>query len=153
MIEITRAGLEDVDAVAPLFDAYRIFYGQDPDLARAHAFLSARLGAGESVLFVARADGEAVGFTQLYPTFSSTRTCRVFVLNDLFVTPAARGRSVADALMAEAEAFAAGAGAASLSLETAVTNHIAQALYERRGWTQEKGFLRYNLSVAPAASR
>jgi ribosomal protein S18 acetylase RimI-like enzyme len=151
MIEIARASTEDVDAVAPLFDAYRVFYGQDPDVARARAFLSARLIAGESILFVARRGGEAAGFTQLYPTFSSVRTCRVFVLNDLFVAAWARGCGVADALLAEAEAHAAAAGAASLTLETAVSNAPARALYERRGWVQEEGFLHYTLPLGASA--
>ena len=34
-IHITRATIEDVDAVAPLFDAYRRFYEQPADLPRA----------------------------------------------------------------------------------------------------------------------
>lgn len=151
MIEIARAGPGDVDAAAPLFDAYRSFYGQAPDLARARAFLSARLGAGESILFLARRDGTAVGFTQLYPNFSSVRTCRVLVLNDLFVAQEARGCGVADALLAEAELHAAQAGAASMRLETAISNGPARALYERRGWRVEEGFLHYGLAISAPA--
>ena len=82
---IRRATDADIARVAPLFDAYRSFYGQPPDIARADAFLRERLARGESALLLAERDGEALGFTQLYPLFSSVRTARLWLLNDLFV--------------------------------------------------------------------
>ncbi|TME71025.1 MAG: GNAT family N-acetyltransferase, partial [Chloroflexi bacterium] len=62
-----RAGVGDLDDVAPLFDGYRQFYGQPSDLAAARAFLAERLRRDESVIFVAIADDVTLGFTQLYP--------------------------------------------------------------------------------------
>ena len=58
---VKRAGLEDLDGAAPLFDAYRQFYGQRSDLATARAFLAERLRRDESVIFLAVADGRAAG--------------------------------------------------------------------------------------------
>ena len=95
-----------------LFDAYRVFYSQPSDPARARDFLRERMGAGESVVLLAMLDGRAAGFTQLYPLFSSVRTARLWLLNDLFVDPAARRRGVAQALMHAAADFARGEGAA-----------------------------------------
>ena len=84
-----RRGPGDVDAVAPLFDAYRQFYQQPSDPALARAFIAERLARSESVIFLAERDGQAVGFVQLYPLFSSTaaRPRRLWLLNDLFVSP------------------------------------------------------------------
>ena len=89
-LAIRRASLDDLDLVAPLFDAYRRFYSQPGDLRRARArSCDARLQRDESVIFLAELDdGTAAGFTQLYPMFSSVRTARLWVLNDLFVATA-----------------------------------------------------------------
>jgi len=90
-IVVRQATTADLDALVPLFDAYRVFYRKtsDPELAR--TFLSERLSRNQSVVFLAmREDGAAVGFTQLYPSFSSAAAAPVFILNDLFVAPDAR---------------------------------------------------------------
>ena len=98
-LNVIRAGVEQVAVAAPLFDAYRQFYGQKPDLPGATAFLRERLTRGESVVFLAL-DGEAaLGFVQLYPSFSSVRMRPIWVLYDLFVTEAARRGGVARLLM------------------------------------------------------
>ena len=82
---IRRAGPQDLDALAVLFDAYRRFYGQPADLARARDWLRSRMRFGESVVLIAERDGTAAGFTQLYPMHSSVRTARTWILNDLYV--------------------------------------------------------------------
>ena len=135
--EIRRATVADLDALAPLFDAYRRFYAQPGDLARARDFLQARLAAGESVVLLAGRDGAAVGFTQLYPVFSSVRTARMWILNDLYVDAAARRGGVARALLAAAAEFARADGAAGLMLETGRDNAPARALYRAAGWLED----------------
>ena len=134
---IHRATDADIARVAPLFDAYRSFYGQPPDIARADAFLRARLARGESALLLAERDGEALGFTQLYPMFSSVRTARLWLLNDLFVADSARRQGVARGLLDAAAAFAREQGAAGLMLETGRDNHPARALYRAAGWNED----------------
>ena len=130
MLTTRQAGIADIDALAPLFDAYRQFYGKDPDLAIARAFLLERLQRGESVIFVSGTTADpALGFTQLYPCFSSVSAARSFLLNDLYVLPQARRTGVAIALLSAATEFARAAGADSLSLSTALDNTGAQALY------------------------
>ena len=146
---VRQAGHADVDAVAPLFDAYRQFYHQPSDPALARAFIAERIARSESVIFLAERDGQAVGFVQLYPLFSSTaaRPRRLWLLNDLFVSPSARGGGVARALMDRARRLGEDTGAAGLELATARSNTPAQRLYESLGWRQDELFLRYELGL------
>jgi ribosomal protein S18 acetylase RimI-like enzyme len=146
-MKVERAEPHDVDEIAPLFDAYRSFYGQPPDLPRARAFLAERLAAGDSALFVARDGDRAIGFVQLYPLHSSLHTARSFVLNDLFVLPSERGRGAATRLMDRAAAHAIAEGAVGIELETATDNAAARAVYERLGWRRDEAFVRYALPL------
>jgi ribosomal protein S18 acetylase RimI-like enzyme len=146
---VKRATLDDLDALVPLFDGYRRFYGQPSDAGLARDFLAARLQRDESAVFLAELDnGNPAGFTQLYPMFSSVRVARVWVLNDLFVAPAARKRGVAQALLDAATAFGRGEGAIRLELETTPDNDAAQALYRSTGWREYDGTLRFHLPLA-----
>lgn len=148
---IRQASTAEIDIVAPLFDQYRQFYHQPSDLEGAKAFLAERVANEQSVIFVAVAEPtngrRSLGFTQLYPSFSSVRMRRSWVLNDLFVAPDARGMGVARALMDRARKFAADNGIASLSLATAIDNRPAQALYESLGWVRDEKFYHYDLAV------
>ena len=135
---IKRATVEDLDAVAPLFDAYRGFYGQASDLPRARGWLQARMQAGESVVLLAEAESKALGFVQLYPMFSSVGTARTWVLNDLYVDAAARRGGVARALLDAAADFARDDGARSIVLETTRDNAPARALYRNAGWNEDQ---------------
>ena len=146
-----RAGVEDVEIVAPLFDAYRVFYKQRSDPGLAAAFVGDRLRRGESALFVAEdPDGEAVGFVQLYPAFSSTDAAPgpLWLLNDLYVVEERRRNGVGRALLERAERLARESGAVGLTLSTAVDNLRAQRLYEAMGYRRETVFFTYNLTFA-----
>ncbi|HEY5803201.1 MAG TPA: GNAT family N-acetyltransferase [Lysobacter sp.] len=147
-LAIKRAVTADLDQLAPLFDAYRMFYDQPQDPGLARAFLAERIGNDESVVLLATVDGAAAGFTQLYPGFSSVRAARVWLLNDLFVAPGARRHGVGQALLAAATAFARETGAARLELETMPDNVTAQALYESTGWQRYDGTFRYRFELA-----
>jgi GNAT superfamily N-acetyltransferase len=150
MIPITarQTTLSDLDALAPLFDGYRQFYGRDSDVAAARAFLLERFNHGESVVFLAYQGDAPVGFTQLYPSFSSVSMARVFVLNDLFVCASARRMGVGARLMAAATEYARTVGAVRLTLSTATSNATAQSLYEAAGWKRDESFFVYNLAVS-----
>jgi ribosomal protein S18 acetylase RimI-like enzyme len=146
---VRRASSADLDLLAPLFDRYRHFYTQRFDEAVSRAFIGERLQRGDSVLLLAALDGsDGAGFTQLYPTFSSVRAARVWVLNDLFVEPQARRRGVAQALLGAAADFARADGAARLELETNHDNLTAQALYDAAGWQRYDGTQRYHLPLS-----
>lgn len=147
-IEIRQASVADVDIAAPLFDAYRVFYGRESDIGLARRFLQDRLQHGESVLFLAlQRSVRAVGFTQLYSSFSSVAAGPVFILNDLFVAPEARRSGIAAGLLDAAAHHGRTAGALRLSLSTATTNTPAQALYTSKGWVRETGFYAYDLTL------
>ena len=143
-----QATIFDLDLLVPLFDAYRQFYRRpsDPDLSR--QFLLERFQHNESIIFLALTeDGSAVGFTQLYPSFSSVSAARIFILNDLFVSPDARRKRVGALLLDAAARFGREAGAVRLTLSTEVTNETAQALYESEGWKRQTGFYSYDLAL------
>lgn len=145
---IERATLADLDALASLFDAYRVFYAKPSDPETARAFLRERLANGESVILLARdANGNALGFTQLYPCFSSVSARSLWILNDLFVVASARRRGVARALIERARQHAVKTGAVRLTLQTAHDNARAQALYESLGWVRQEGMLEYALEL------
>jgi GNAT superfamily N-acetyltransferase len=145
---IRKIGVTDVDPVAPLFDAYRQFYGRPSDLVLARQFLTDRLSAHESIVLLAQSE-EAVGtgYVQIYPTFSSVRAARIYILNDLFVSPQARGRGVGRLLMEASVRTARADGAARLKLSTAINNIPAQRLYESLGWVRDQDYYEYNLGV------
>jgi ribosomal protein S18 acetylase RimI-like enzyme len=146
MVTTRKAVLDDLDAVASLFDAYRQFYKEAPDIGIARNFIQARIVNHESVIFIAEDDAVPVGFTQLYPTFSSTAARRIWTLNDLFVAPAARGCGAGRALLEAARKFAIADGAARLELATA-HNNPAQKLYEAAGYQRDNEFFHYILTL------
>jgi GNAT superfamily N-acetyltransferase len=145
--QLSRITVQQVDLVASLFDAYRQFYGQKPDPEGARRFLAERLARGESVIFAAMEDGQALGFTQLYPSFSSVSMKPIWILNDLFVVVEKRRRGIGARLLGAASDHARRTGAARLVLSTADTNTKAQALYEREGWRRDTAFLHYEYKL------
>ena len=96
---IIRADLEHLQILAPLFDAYRVFYEQASDLAGAREYLQQRLSNLDSVIFLALDGRRGLGFCQLYPSFTSVRMRRIWILYDLFVIREARRQGIGRALM------------------------------------------------------
>ncbi len=146
-IEIVRASVDDVDELVPLFSAYRAFYRAPTDSEQERAFLSRRLVLKESVAYLARFEGVAAGFVQLYPSWSSVRMCRKWILNDLYVEERFRRAGVGRALLLRSvdharESVDPGAPV-RMDLKTDVTNDAARALYEREGWVLDEKFLTY----------
>ena len=149
-IRIEIAGTNRIRQVVPLFDAYRRFYDQPSDCRGARRFLLGRLRRRESVVFLAFLDDKesiALGFTQLYPCFSSISMRRIWILNDLYVAPEARGKGVGRALMEAARRLATKTGAESLTLETGIQNRVARRLYEQLGYERDRAYYRYSLRI------
>lgn len=146
-IRIVRAKIQDAARIAPLFDLYRQFYGQHSNLERVQAFLLDRLLKQDSTIFLAlKGEGiEVLGFTQLYPSYSSVSMRPIWILNDLYVAESFRKHGIARRLVEAAVKLGKETGAKRLSLSTARTNLAAQALYERLGWIQEQDYLHYEL--------
>ena len=148
-IQIRRADIHDLGLITPLFDLYRQFYEQASDLVSATSFLQQRIRQNESVIFLALDGADAVGFTQLYPGFSSVSMARTFLLNDLYVVSSHRRHGVGSLLLAAAVAHAKAEQAVRLSLTTNAANATAQSVYEAQGWAREKAFLTYNFELKP----
>jgi ribosomal protein S18 acetylase RimI-like enzyme len=151
-VEVIEADAATVEVAAGLFDAYRQFYGQQPDFDGARRFLSERLMKRESVVLLA-AQGrplQGLGLAQVYPSFSSVRLRPIWILNDLFVAPQARrqgiGRLLLDAVATRAQA----AGACRVVLSTAKDNAGAKALYEKSGYRLDATFDHYELPLGRA---
>lgn len=152
MPAVIQAALPHLDLLVPLFDAYRRFYRKPADEAGARAFLTDRLRRQDSLVLIAVDDAHApargLGFTQLYPAFSSVRMRPIWILNDLFVAPEARGGGIGRTLMEAARERAAAAGVAALALATEKDNTVAKALYESLGYTLDTAFDYYELKVS-----
>jgi GNAT superfamily N-acetyltransferase len=145
---VERATWLNLAGLAELFNSYRVFYKQDSNIDLATNFISERINNNESVIFYAHdQDDNYLGFTQLYPTFSSVAAQKSWVLNDLFVTPNARKQGVARQLMAAAKKLALETHANGIALETSEANVNAQALYKSLGYEKGTGVYHYFLSL------
>jgi len=144
---IEKVGPERLDNLVPLFDAYRVFYEQPSDPTAARNYLQKRLTNQDSVMFLARHEDQALGFTHLYPSFTSIRMRRLWILYDLYVIPEARRHGIGRALLEQARHFAQEYGAHRLELSTAKDNLPAQALYESLGYVRDQDFYFYELVV------
>ena len=137
---IGRAKKKDIDKLSVLFDKYRIFYKQSSDIDNARSFLKKRMKRMESVIFVAEERKDLVGFTQLFPIFSSVSMQRTWLLNDLYVNEKARGMGAGTGLLNAAKDFGAETNSKWLLLQTAADNFTAQRVYEKNGWIKETDF-------------
>lgn len=142
MYDIIQATSAQIPQIAPLFDQYRVFYGQASDMQGAIHFLEQRFSKGESVVFLAHYNKKPVGFTQLYTSFSSVSMQPQYILNDLFVSYDYRGRGIGEALLNQAKAYCRASKYKGILLETAVDNP-AQQLYEKLGWIKDTACFHY----------
>ena len=139
MIKITQASIADLNGLAELFDAYRVWYRKKTDLTKAKIFLAERINKKESIIYIAKDEsGKRVGFTQLYPIFSSVRMRRMWLLNDLFVHPDFRGKGISTKLIQAAQELARNTDAAGVLLETEQSNTIGNILYPKMGFELEE---------------
>ncbi len=150
-IAIKKISLEEANLVVGLFNQYRIFYHQLSDIGMAAAFIEARLENSESIIFVALNEMQKpVGFTQLYPKYSSARLSKNWILNDLFVDAAYRKQGIGELLIRKAMRFAKDQGSTFVQLETAVNNFTAQSLYEAIGFKKQENdteFFLYKITL------
>jgi ribosomal protein S18 acetylase RimI-like enzyme len=144
---VSTAGLEDLEVLTLLFDAYRVFYKRESDLEGAEMYLRARLERSEATVFLARDGERALGFALCYSTFTSVAMKPLVILNDLYVSPEARGQGVATALIGACTAFARLKGAVILRLRTAHDNETARRVYERAGFKRDSVYYTYDLSL------
>ena len=150
-VEILQAYSRHLSLLVSIFDEYRQFYAQTPDASGARSFLADRLEKRDSVIYFASEGSgshqRALGFTQLYPSFSSAWLKRVWILNDLFVHPEFRRRGIGKALLGRARHLAVETRARGLALATGRENEAALALYEKLGYERDEEFHYYFLKT------
>ncbi|WP_435313616.1 GNAT family N-acetyltransferase [Cellulophaga fucicola] len=142
MVVIQKATVKDISIIAPLFNSYRVFYKQESNLVAATEFLTERLNQNQSYIFIAFIDNKAVGFTQLFTSFSSVSLKSVFILNDLYVDKNYRSQKIGASLLLKAKEFCKEKGYKGIALETAIDNP-AQKLYERLNWKKDADCFHY----------
>ena len=144
---IRQATIQDIEQLIPLFDGYRVFYRKTTDLEGARAFLSERLTKKDSTIYIAFAkpvlsgvevadSDKAIGFTQLYPIFSSVSMEPMYILNDLFIDPDYRGQGIGQSLITTVKDLCRKEHQKGIVIQTEVTNP-AQHLYERLGFKKD----------------
>ena len=132
----------EFEELLPLIAAYQRFYEvEDVDDDRNREFFRRFLAPSEDGLLLgARAGRGYLGCACLYWHFSSTAARETVLMNDLFVTEAARGRGVGRALIEASAAVGRERGAALLEWSTAPDNHTAQRLYDSTGAERSEWF-------------
>jgi len=135
MNSVRKVTAEDVPGLAILFDAYRVFYEMESNISAAEQFLTERISKQDSEIFVATdSRNNLIGFVQLYPLFSSTRMKRLWLLNDLYVESAQRGKGISKKLIHQAQQLCIHSNSCGLILETAKKNIIGNNLYPATGF-------------------
>ncbi|MEL6495400.1 MAG: GNAT family N-acetyltransferase [Cyanobacteria bacterium J06623_7] len=146
-IEVTRATIDRLDDIAFLFDLYREFYHQTSDVTAAKKFIRERLQLQDAVIFLGTERGRPIGYTQLFPSWSSVLMGQVWILNDLFVLESSRNQGVARALMNRVADYERSTEAIRIILATEATNKIGQNLYESLGYQRLDSFYHHMLNL------
>jgi GNAT superfamily N-acetyltransferase len=147
-ITIRTASPADLDAIAPLFDAYRQFFTKAADIDVSRRFLSERLERSESTILAAY-DGEtAAGFLQLYPLFSSWHAMRQWFLSDLFVAPALRERGIGKRLVRASIDFAKQTKARAILVELPFSEPHLARFYGELGFGKDEIFELHRLAIS-----
>ena len=152
-VEVAQVTPDDLVDLLPLMRAYCTFYDSAPaddDLrAMATAFLDA--GAGGTQLIARGPEGVALGHATVLWSWDTTLGRPLAVMEDLFVTEAARGGGVGARLIEACRRLAAGRGIEWLAWETAPDNVRAQRLYDGFGARRDT-WLAYRLPTSDPAT-
>ncbi|MCB9203111.1 MAG: GNAT family N-acetyltransferase [Flavobacteriales bacterium] len=143
-----KAENKDLNQLSELFDRYRIFYRKESDIKKAKDFLEQRILNDDSEIFVAENKEQTlIGFVQLYPLFSSTRMSKLWLLNDLFVTPEYRKKRISIGLIEKAKELVVNSNACGMFLETEKSNLVGNNLYPKTGFelNQESNFYEWKV--------
>lgn len=147
-MKIIKAGIKHIDELTELFDLYRQFYKKTSDKDSAKIFLKERIKRNESAIFLCLdEDGIAIGFTQLYPYFTSVGMKRAWILNDMYVRKESRKLGAGEKLMESVRKFAVKTGSGFVMLETHKTNKKASKLYEKMGFKPDRERRYYYMEI------
>ena len=132
---IRRAGIQDVDALVDLMQA---FYAEaDFELARdpaAGAFRTVLAEPGVGHVWMAFRDDVPVGYLVLTLGFSMEFGGTRGYVDDFFVLASERGKGVGAAVLRAVRQEAGALGILCLTVETGLEGHLARHLYMREGY-------------------
>ncbi len=135
-MQITPANISDIPA---LCDLLGILFSQEADFKPNHEAQShglARIISSPEIglIVVARQDNQIIGMVNLLYTVSTALGDRVALLEDMVVSPNARGSGVGSRLLEQAIQFARANGCKRITLLTDSTNKSAQRFYQKHGF-------------------
>ncbi|MFC7274706.1 GNAT family N-acetyltransferase [Paractinoplanes rhizophilus] len=130
---LVRAGDPLLDGAATLFDEYRQHYGANPAPEPVTTWLTDLVLSGRARIYVA-ATPEPAGICSVAVAPAALTLRTVWLIRDLYVTPGARRRGVAQTLLTAVTEDARAAGAHRLSLRTETSNTRAIDLYAKNGF-------------------
>jgi GNAT superfamily N-acetyltransferase len=147
-VDIAPVSTAEFEALLPLIAAYQRFYEvEDIDEERNRAFFHRFLAPSDDGMLLGARDGDGLlGYACLYWHFSSLAAAESVLMNDLFVTEAARGRGVGRTLIESSAVVARERGAAHLEWATAPDNLTAQRLYDSTG-AERSEWIEYELEL------
>ncbi len=136
-MKINLATAKDIPAMSALLG---ILFSQEaefqPDENAQYRGLVSIINQPElGVIIVARKGGEVLGMVSLLYTISTALGSRVAILEDMVVSPNARGSGVGTKLLQYAIQFARLKGCQRITLLTDADNTSAHSLYQKQGFT------------------
>lgn len=136
-MRIETATPDDIPALSDLLSALFTQEEEFTPNTQAHCKgLELIIGNAEvGAVLVARKDGQVIGMVNLLFTISTALGERVALLEDMVVSPAARGMGVGTKLLAEAVSFASAHGCKRITLLTDKANESGQRFYGKQGFT------------------
>jgi GNAT superfamily N-acetyltransferase len=146
-IEIRAATPADVPTILRFVRDLAAFE-REPDAVKATEADLVRDGFGEQSRFEARiglVDGTAQGFALFFPTYSTWEGRAGIWLEDVYVTPEARGSGLGRALLADLAALTIARGYRRLDLSVLEWNP-ARGFYERLGVKRLETWLQYRVT-------
>jgi GNAT superfamily N-acetyltransferase len=139
----------ELDALAEIFDQYRVHYGEASDASRSACWLDENLSTSHTRVFVAENSGRFVGFATTMEVPASLRLAHFWQIKDIFVLPTHRRLGVGRALLASVREAAIASGALRLVLQTEDDNEPALRLYADSGYAPIKGYCSLMLPLSP----
>ena len=145
---LTAPTPSEIQALAEIFDQYRVHYGELSDLSRSASWLEQNLGLSRLRAFVAEGGGAGLaGFAITMDVPASLRLAHLWQIRDLFVLPAHRRAGVGRSLLASIRAAAVACGALRVVLQTEEDNAAALRLYTDNGYTLLDGYCSLTLPI------
>ena len=147
---IRKATIQDLDQLTTLFDQYLLFYKRPSNVEKHKSYLKERLENNEAIIFMAFDDestDKAIGFTLIYPTFSSILLNKILILNDLYVDSTIRNKGTGEQLILKTVELAKELNIKLVRLRTAKNNIVAQGLYHKMGFVRDELVYTYDLTV------